>query len=307
MELINKFSRRNLSPEEVYSFSVILCDNEIDRDFERFSTSALNKLAKMFIGKTGVFDHIPSGSNQTARIFYTEVISDKSKLNSLKKPYTYILAKAYMVRSNKNKDLIMEIDAGIKKEVSVGCSIDTICCSICSKNLKNSSCSHSLGQNYNGSICHAVLDNPVDAYEWSFVAIPSQLNAGVIKSKSFSLNYTPDIINSIKSFSGNSLSLSYDQICQLKSYISNISELANIGKEYINDLKSEIIKLSLIYKDQITSDIFKSISDKLSINELKQFKKLFSQNIKNYSYSNQLPNNSHTNQIHDSSLNHFNI
>ena len=29
---INRYCRRELTPGEVYTFSVILCDNEIDRD-----------------------------------------------------------------------------------------------------------------------------------------------------------------------------------------------------------------------------------------------------------------------------------
>ena len=56
MAKINGFSRRELSESEVYVFPVVLCDNEVDRDFERFSNEALKELAKLFIGKTGIFD-----------------------------------------------------------------------------------------------------------------------------------------------------------------------------------------------------------------------------------------------------------
>jgi hypothetical protein len=34
---------------------------------------------------------------------------------------------------------------------------------------------------YGGKICHTVLDGITDAYEWSFVAVPAQRNAGVTK------------------------------------------------------------------------------------------------------------------------------
>ena len=30
-------------------------------------------------------------------------------------------------------------------------------------------------------VCHVVLNQPTDAYEWSFVAVPAQREAGVIK------------------------------------------------------------------------------------------------------------------------------
>ena len=36
LEQINRLARRELTAEEVYAFSVRLCDNEVDRDGERF-------------------------------------------------------------------------------------------------------------------------------------------------------------------------------------------------------------------------------------------------------------------------------
>ena len=52
MAAINEFSKAELSAEEVYTFSVVLCDNEVDRDFERFSESALEELKAL----KGVFE-----------------------------------------------------------------------------------------------------------------------------------------------------------------------------------------------------------------------------------------------------------
>ena len=37
LELINAYSRRKLTKDEVYVFGVVLCDNDIDRDNERFT------------------------------------------------------------------------------------------------------------------------------------------------------------------------------------------------------------------------------------------------------------------------------
>ena len=69
LRLINTYTRRNLSADEVYVFSVTLCDNDVDRDGERFTVESLFALEKLFVGKTGIFDHPPSAKNQTARIF----------------------------------------------------------------------------------------------------------------------------------------------------------------------------------------------------------------------------------------------
>ena len=122
LDKINQFTRRPLTEDEVYVFSVILCDNDIDRDYERFSDNALETLAEKFIGKTGIFDHNASSANQSARIFDTEIISDDTKVTQSGEPYRYLKAQAYMVRTDGNKNLIAEIDGGIKKEVSISCS-----------------------------------------------------------------------------------------------------------------------------------------------------------------------------------------
>ncbi len=182
MALINEHTLKELKAEEVFIFKVILCDNQIDRDNEKFTVSALHKLAELFKGKTGIFDHNMKSHDQTARIFATEVIADETRQTLDGEAYTYIQAKAYMVRTEKNKDLIAEIEAGIKKETSVGCAVREITCSICGKNIKTEGCEHRKGHTYDGKICCYHLSEPADAYEWSFVAVPAQKGAGVIKS-----------------------------------------------------------------------------------------------------------------------------
>ena len=90
------------------------CDNEVDRDYERFSCKALQGLCELFVGKTGIFDHNPKGENQQARIYRAEVVRDSDRTTSAGEAYHYLLAQAYMVRGEHNRDLILEIDAGIK-------------------------------------------------------------------------------------------------------------------------------------------------------------------------------------------------
>ena len=51
LALINRFTRKALKADEVYTFGLLLCDNEVDRDFERFDTAALKTLAELFVGK----------------------------------------------------------------------------------------------------------------------------------------------------------------------------------------------------------------------------------------------------------------
>ena len=187
--LINHYSVKELKPEEIYCFSVILCDNDIDRDGERFTNAALDELAKLFAGKTGIMDHRWSATNQIARIYRTEV-EKTDTVNTMGEPLRQLKGYAYMIKNEANQPLIDAIDGGILKEVSVGCAVKKCTCSICgesfSYNWENSQCccknGHEKGAKYNGKICAGNLEEPTDAYEFSFVAVPAQKGAGVTKS-----------------------------------------------------------------------------------------------------------------------------
>ena len=167
--LINSVAHKNYSVDEVYTFSVVLCDNDIDRDLEYFTSDTLEELSKMFVGVTGIFDHNPTAKNQVARIYSCGVENLSPQKTAYGADYVRLTAKAYLPVCESNKDLIAMLDSGIKKEVSVGCGIDECSCSICGKDMRISECKHKKGKIYNGKICCGVLKSPMDVYEWSFV------------------------------------------------------------------------------------------------------------------------------------------
>ena len=189
IELINQFSLRELKPDEVFCFSVHLCDNEVDRDNEQFPEETLQKMAELFVGKTGVMDHAWSAKNQVARLYRTEVVKDAGK-NAIGEDLYYLRGDAYMLRNDATKNLIDAIEAGIVKEVSIGCSIAKRVCSICGEPFYYDwrdggfECEnrHMMGNEYDGKMCVGKLLEPKDAYEFSFVPVPAQRSAGVIKS-----------------------------------------------------------------------------------------------------------------------------
>lgn len=181
LEKVNSFTQKELTLDDVYIYNVRLCDNDIDRDYECFADNSLTELQKLFVGKTGIFDHNASASKQVSRIFDTEVVSDNSKLTIDGRPYKWLKGYAYMMKTPTNADLIKEIDGGIKKEVSISCSAQSHKCSICGMDKFKNPCSHLKNKHYNGKLCYTVLDGITDAYEWSFVAVPAQVNAGVTK------------------------------------------------------------------------------------------------------------------------------
>ena len=174
LAIINTMAMSNITKDDIFTFKAILCDNQIDRDFEAFSIETLSKLANLFVGKPVIKDHHPSSDNQIARIYRTEV-KETENISSL-------VAYCYMMRTASNADLIKEIQGGIKKEGSVGCAIGVKTCSICGADLQKSYCRHVTGETYKGKLCYSVLSDAQDAYEFSLVAVPAQRNAGISKS-----------------------------------------------------------------------------------------------------------------------------
>ena len=136
LEKINRFTVKALSADEVYSFNVILCDNDVDRDGESFTNEALMQLAELFVGVTGIFDHDPKSSNQSARIYHAECVSIPGKKTVTGEDYRCVKARAYMPLTEKNADLIGDINAGIKKEVSVSCAVGSFTCSVCGSDMR---------------------------------------------------------------------------------------------------------------------------------------------------------------------------
>ena len=262
MQKINKYTRRELKPEEIYCFNVILCDNEIDRDNERFTISALQKISEIFVGLTGIFDHNHKGENQTARIYDAWVETDSSRKTTENEVYHCVKASAYMVRNKSNQDLILEIDGGIKKEVSISCQVIKLMCSVCGVNRKEKSCSHVSGKKYNGKNCYIIMDEPIDAYEWSFVAIPAQRNAGVVKKFDAQSETEKNVTGKDES------DLDEDAIVRLK-------QMAKWGEQYRDDLANEVIRLSFLTGNNFDGEILSGVVKKLDIDELKAFKSAF--------------------------------
>lgn len=287
IELISRYARKTPDAKDIYTFTVTLCDNEVDRDNERFSISTINAFKAMFEGVTGIFDHSMKSSDQTARIYKTEVITDTSRYTSCNEPYTCLKAWCYMLRTEKNRTLIEEIDAGIKKEVSISCSVKSRICSLCGNDMRSHDCPHTQGETVNGKVCHAVLTDPADAYEWSFVAVPAQRNAGVSKSakkhKNADNDFTfidtssPDeIIKSINTNSGNGcVALNPEQLKALSGYIARMEKDAAITKQKRYDAEAETVALCAFTLPDADTKMLCSILKKLEDSEVFMLRKAF--------------------------------
>ena len=238
MALINRLTRRELMADEVYTFALRLCDNDIDRDFERFDDGTLEELARLFVGVSGVFDHQWSAQGQTARIYRTEVVCEDGVLTADGRPCRFLKGWAYMMRTDENAPLIAEIDGGIKREVSVGCAVDRVLCSICGQPLDQ--CAHEKGEEYGGQICCGVLTGATDAYEWSFVAVPAQRRAGVIKSAG-----------------------------------RRMEDEARLGRKYLKSLRQEMVRLAGIAEPDAEHALLEKVAGRLDEEELLGLIKLY--------------------------------
>ena len=271
LELINTYTRRTLTAGEVYVFTVVLCDNDVDRDGERFTVESLFALEKLFVGKTGIFDHDPSAKNQTARIISCKVENVASRTTATGDEYFCLKARAYLPRTEGNSELIAALDSGIVKEVSVGCAVGKILCSVCGEDI--GMCPHRKGETYGGKLCCGELTEPYDAYEWSFVAVPAQKNAGVTKT---AYGKEIDMDGIMKKLSRGQSATFSDRDCKkLLEYIDSLKQSAKDGVYYRDSLTSEVLRLSAAVQPGISRETMESVTKGMTVAQLKEFKTAF--------------------------------
>lgn len=244
LALINALAKAELTAEQVYVFALRLCDNEVDRDFERFDSEALERLGGLLAGKSGIFDHQWSARGQTARIYKTEVVREPAVRTQAGDEYRWLKGWAYLLRTEKNGDLIAEIEGGIKKEVSVGCSAGRSVCSICGA--ENGDCNHVPGQEYDGALCFRELRDITDAYEWSFVAVPAQRAAGVLKR--FGRERERDLA---------------------------LRKEAELGRKYLKELRREVVRLAMLADDGLDGGVFAKAAERLEEPELLELRRTY--------------------------------
>lgn len=241
---INQYAKTPLEADQVYAFAVRLCDNEVDRDYERFETAGLTRLGELFLGKSGIFDHQWSARGQTARIYRTEVVAEPGRVTAAGDGYCYLKGWAYLLRTEGNAELIAEIEGGIKKEVSVGCSVAESVCSVCGA--PAGTCHHVKGEVYDGRLCFTELRQPTDAYEWSFVAVPAQRDAGVLKKYG---------------------SKDRERVA--------LEREAALGRRYMKALRREVVRLAMLADESVPGEVWAGVVEKLEEPELLELKSAY--------------------------------
>ena len=167
---------------------------------------------------------------------------------------SFIKAWAYIRRGGSNDEIIADIEAGIKKEVSVGCAMGRAVCSICGS--EYGTCGHLKGEYYDGQHCCAILQEPVDAYEFSFVAVPAQREAGVLKAMSGRNKGLKELA---------------EEFGVQAEYRSLFKE-AELGRKYRKELETEVVKLCKILDLGADHDVLKNIMKSAAAEDLMKLK-----------------------------------
>ena len=261
LELINRFSRKPLEAQEVYTFAVRLCDNEIDRDGERFEADTLEELAKLFVGKTGIFDHQWTAAGQTARLYRTEVVEEPGVMTAAGDMGRFLKGYAYVLRTPGNEELIAQLEGGILREVSVGCAVKQAVCSVCGK--QAGACAHRKGEIYDGELCYTSLRGAADAFEWSFVAVPAQPKAGVLKSKRAAGEMT--------------LKQLVQRQPDCRQELEELERDALMGRRYMAALRREVVRLCGLSQEDVDHTVMERIVEKLEEPELLELKRVYTQ------------------------------
>ena len=272
LEKINAFATEALTEDDVFVFTATLCDNDIDRDWEKFSLAALYELAVLFVGKTVIADHSMKSADQKARIFDAYVEKQQGETADGEALYA-LKGRAYMLKNEENAPLIAEIEAGIKKEGSVSCAMRKRTCSVCGQNRAEGRCEHLPGTEYGGKRCFTLLEDAADAYEFSFVAVPAQKNAGV--TKAFTATEECDMEEIIKTINsgGKDVALSAKDAAALTAYVERLEDRARLGDAYQKELAGTVTSLLREKLPQLDAELIKSVVSVMTADELLGFKK----------------------------------
>lgn len=170
IELINKFSHKQYTKDEVYVFTVKLLTNDIDSDYERFTKEALIQIGEQSIG--GIIICSIINKTMQGKIIETWLEKNEGQFTSDNYQLYTLKAKAFIPICEENEKIIEYIDNNKLIEISdycsISCWVNKMECSMCGENLIEGQCNHIAGKVYDGKICVHNLMDVNDIYEYAF-------------------------------------------------------------------------------------------------------------------------------------------
>jgi len=194
LDLINRFARRPLAADEVYVGESDLCNDRVDRAFERFTPQVLQDFAESLPGKSLLAGH-DHGSLPMGLWFDARLRRDEHAVTHLRPSY-------YIVKTRDNEHHRTQLDGGVYRYASIGFRAQDLVCDICGKSWFGWECQHYPGKAYDVggqrvvATAHYMRSDaqPAEAVEGSMVYLGCQYDAelkAAMGQKSFGGIITP--------------------------------------------------------------------------------------------------------------------
>lgn len=169
MALINRLTHTTLARDQVYVRSMYLCSSQLcETDWCRFSPRALESIGKKVVGQSVLAGH-DKRTLPVARFFKASLVERPDVPDrETGQPTHWVRAWFYWLKETRgSRDLALNMDGGIYREVSISWRYTIGRCSICNK--PSRSCPHQPGEVYDDQVCYTWIDDILDVLEGSLV------------------------------------------------------------------------------------------------------------------------------------------
>ncbi len=127
---------------------------------------------------------------------------------------------------------------------------------------RGAGCGHKPGEVYDGKLCYLSLEEASDAYEFSFVAVPAQPQAGVVKG-----------------CSGRREAACLKELVQGNAgcarELETLEHEAALGRKWISSLRADVVRLGGLADPKLDLVVLKAIAEKLEEGELQELKRAY--------------------------------
>ena len=137
-------------------------------------------------------------------------------------------------------------------------------CSICGG--EYGTCGHQKGEHYDGMLCCVILKEPMDAYEFSFVAVPAQREAGVIKGLGEGRRCLKELADEFG----------------MQGEYRTLFVRAQLGEKYEKQLRDDVVRLFLGLDMGMEEPVLRSIAQKVNSEELLHLKNALEERMAEY-------------------------
>ncbi len=179
MHLINRLTQTPLSRDQVFIRSMYLCSSQLcESDWSRFSEQALRQICGKVVGECVLAGH-DKRSLPVARFFKAALVERPEVPDGeTGQPTLWIRAWFYWLADTQGaRDLALNMDGGIYREVSISWTYRGGRCSICGHSPHT--CGHVPGQVYEGQRCYTWIDDIAEVLEGSLVYRGADRETGI--------------------------------------------------------------------------------------------------------------------------------